>query len=174
MSGKPNQTKGKKYREEHNPPASTVGGTLLWAIANNQVGDVMPYVKKNYYQTQLSVKDDAKIDDAGLDGTLPEGYRLLNDPVIRLIKSGIGLSSLIDPNTGLSMAQEYGVKVDDSALQLQPDVIEKQGELVERQLTDPKFTKKDSQKFIDQFIKLAPALNKANIINNKKLAYPFK
>ena len=72
------------------------------------------------------------------------------------------------------MAQEYGVKVDDSALQLQPDVIEKQGELVERQLTDPKFTKKDSQKFIDQFIKLAPALNKANIINNKKLAYPFK
>ena len=174
LSGKPNQTRGKKYREEHNPPASTVGGTLLWAIVNNQVGDVMPYVKKNYYQTQLSVKDDAKIDDAGLDGTLPEGYSLLNDPVIRLIKSGIGLSSLIDPNTGLSMAQEYGVKVDDSALQLQPDVIEKQGELVERQLTDPKFTKKDSQKFIDQFIKLAPALNKANIINNKKLAYPFK
>ena len=174
LSGKPNQTRGKKYREEHNPPASTVGGTLLWAIVNNQVADVMPYVKKNYYQTQLSVKDDAKIDDAKLDGTLPEGYSLLNDPVIRLIKSGIGLSSLIDPNTGLSMAQEYGVKVDDSALQLQPDVIEKQGELVERQLTDPKFTKKDSQKFIDQFIKLAPALNKANIINNKKLAYPFK
>ena len=174
LSGKPNQTRGKKYREEHNPPASTVGGTLLWAIVNNQVADVMPYVKKNYYQTQLSVKDDAKIDDAKLDGTLPEGYSLLNDPVIRLIKSGIGLSSLIDPNTGISMAQEYGVKVDDSALQLQPDVIEKQGELVERQLTDPKFTKKDSQKFIDQFIKLAPALNKANIINNKKLAYPFK
>lgn len=174
LSGKPNQTRGKKYREEHNPPASTVGGTLLWAIVNNQVGDVMPYVKKNYYQTQLSVKDDAKIDAAGLDGTLPEGYSLLNDPVIRLIKSGIGLSSLIDPNTGISMAQEYGVVVDDNALQLQPDVIEKQGELVERQLTDPKFTKKDSQKFIDQFIKLAPALNKANIANNKKLAYPFK
>ena len=174
LSGKPNQTRGKKYREEHNPPASTVGGTLLWAIVNNQVGDVMPYVKKNYYQTQLSVKDDAKIDDAGLDGTLPEGYSLLNDPVIRLIKSGIGLSSLIDPNTDISMAQEYGVVVDDNALQLQPDVIEKQGELVEKQLTDPKFTKKDSQKFIDQFIKLAPALNKANIVNNKKLAYPFK
>ena len=174
LSGKPNQTKGKKYREEHNPPASTVGGTLLWAIVNNQVGDVMPYVKKNYYQTQLSVKDDAKIDAAGLDGTLPEGYSLLNDPVIRLIKSGIGLSSLIDPNTGISMDQEYGVVVDDNALQLQPDVIEKQGELVERQLTEPKFTKKDSQKFIDQFIKLAPALNKANIVNNKKLAYPFK
>ena len=37
----------------------------------------MPYVKKNYYQTQLSVKDDAKIDDAKLDGTLPEDIAYL-------------------------------------------------------------------------------------------------
>ena len=56
------QSKGKvAYREEHNPPASVIGATLIDAIVNDKVADIFPFIRENYYQTQLSFKDDFKL-----------------------------------------------------------------------------------------------------------------
>ena len=80
LVGKSNQTSGKiMFREEHNPPASTIGGQLLYAINTGSVQEIMPYIKEGYYQTMLSLKDDAKLDDAKLDSTLPEGFSILDN-----------------------------------------------------------------------------------------------
>lgn len=104
------QKQGEKFREEHNPPASVIGGTLIWAIANNKVAEIMPYIKRNYYQTQLSKKDDELIDIAKLDSVLPEGFSIMDNPVIRLSKAGINLNTLINPLTEKTIAEENNVE----------------------------------------------------------------
>jgi len=104
------QKQGEKFREEHNPPASVIGATLIWAIANNKVAEIMPYIKNNYYQTQLSKKDDERIDNAKLDATLPEGFSILDNPIVRLAKAGIDLNSIINPETKKTIAEENNVK----------------------------------------------------------------
>ena len=109
-TGKVSDRTGEKYREEHNPPASVIGATLMWAIANNKVGAIMPSIRKNYYQTQLSKKDDGKIDKAKLAEVLPEGATIIDNPIIRLAKAGIDLNSIINPLTGKTLAQENNVE----------------------------------------------------------------
>ena len=57
--GKSNQVGGKEaFREEHSPPASVVGGSLIWAIKNGQVKQIMQGIRDNYIQVKLSKKDD--------------------------------------------------------------------------------------------------------------------
>lgn len=108
FSGK--QRIGEKFREEHNPPASVIGANLIWAIANNKVSAVMPSIKENYYQTQLSKKDDEKIDAAKLDSVMPKGKSILDNSAVRLSASGIDLNSLINPITNKTLAQELNVE----------------------------------------------------------------
>jgi len=110
LDGKQSDRTGAKYREEHNPPASVIGATIMWAITNNQTKAIFPFIRKNYYQTVLSKKDDGKIDAAGLDATLPEGSTILDNPVIRLSKAGIDLNSIINIITGETLAQENNVE----------------------------------------------------------------
>lgn len=110
LDGKQSDRTGTKYREEHNPPASVIGATIMWAIANNQTKAIFPFIRKNYYQTVLSKKDDGKIDAAGLDATLPEGSTILDNPVIRLSKAGIDLNSIINIITGETLARENNVE----------------------------------------------------------------
>ncbi len=74
----------------------------------------MPYIKENYYQTQLSKKDDAKLDAAKLDSTIPKGFSILDNSVIRLIKAGIDLNSIVDPLTGETLAQVNDIGIPDS------------------------------------------------------------
>ena len=76
------------FREEHNPPASVIGANLIWAIKNGKVEALMPYIKKNYYQTQLSLSDDLLLDLAKLDATLVEGTSILDNPIIRFAVAG--------------------------------------------------------------------------------------
>ena len=109
-TGKVSDRTGEKYREEHNPPASVIGATLMWAIANNKVGAIMPSIRKNYYQTQLPKKDDGKIDKAKLAEVLPEGSTIIDNPIIRLAKAGIDLNSIINPLTEKTLAQENNVE----------------------------------------------------------------
>ena len=54
--------KGKKYREEHNPPASVVGASLVVAIKNGTVDQVFPSIRENFTQTILSKKSDEALD----------------------------------------------------------------------------------------------------------------
>jgi len=110
LKGKLSDRTGEKYREEHNPPASVIGGTLMWAIANNKVGVIMPSIKKNYYQTQLSKKDDGKIDRAKLADVLPKGFSIIDNPIVRLDKAKIDLNSIVNILTGETLAQENNVE----------------------------------------------------------------
>ncbi len=105
----------KPYREEHNPPASLIGANLIWAISNDKVRDLMPYIRKNYYQTQLSKRDDERLDLAKLGGTLPQGSTILDNPIVRLAQAGtngnrIDLNSIINPLTGKTIAEENNVQ----------------------------------------------------------------
>lgn len=106
----PKQAQGEKFREEHNPPASVIGANLIWAIANNKVSEIMPSIKNNYYQTQLSKKDDEKIDNAKLDATLPKGKNILDNSAVRLSAAGIDLNTLVNPLTNKTLAQELNVE----------------------------------------------------------------
>ena len=114
LKGKTSDRTGAKYREEHNPPASVIGATLMWAIANNKVGAIMPSIRQNYYQTQLSKKDDGKIDRAKLSKVLPKGFTIIDNPIIRLAESGIDLNSIVNPLTGKTLAQENNVESPDT------------------------------------------------------------
>ena len=130
--GKLTDRTGEKFREEHNPPASVVGASILYAIKNNAAVPVMAAIKKNYYQTQLSKKDDTKLDVAKLAGVLPEGKSIFNNPVTRLTDAGISLSSITNPLTGQTLAQENNVEVPKD-LENDPNVIALQNSLVSEQ-----------------------------------------
>jgi len=66
-----NFNKGAKYREEHNPPASTIGAMLMYAVATGTFNNIKPFVKKNYTQTLLSKKDDELVTEKGFASTTP-------------------------------------------------------------------------------------------------------
>ena len=69
----------------------------------------MKAIKENYYQTQLSKKDDNKLDMAKLDATLVEGQTIFDNPISRLAAAGIDLQTLVNPLTGKTIAEESGV-----------------------------------------------------------------
>jgi hypothetical protein len=102
--------KGAKFREEHTIPASVVGASLIWALKNNKVNEVLPYIRKNYYQTQLSKKDDQKLDNANLGSILPVGTSILDDPSIRMAHAKIDLNTIIDPVTNKTLAEINNIK----------------------------------------------------------------
>ena len=112
VEGKPNQTGGKEaFREEHSPPASVVGASLIWAIKNGQVSSVMEGIRSNYVQVLLSKADDVKIDQAGLDSTLPDGVNIMtpNAGIRRFAAAGINLNTIIDFKTGKTFADIMNV-----------------------------------------------------------------
>ena len=170
LSGK--QRKGDKYREEHNPPASVIGSNLIWAIANNKVSEIMPSIRKNFNQTQLSKKDDEKIDNAKLDATLPIGTTILDNPVTRIAASGINLNSIVNVETGKTLAEENGVGVE-TKFENNLEVYNKQNELILKLNSDKNFTVSQAKKQIDQFVKIAPSIVKASKSNNDKSAFKF-
>ena len=108
LNGKASDKTGKKYREEHNPPASVVGASIILAIKNNAAKATMDALRNNYYQTQLSKSDDTKIDQAKLASTTVDGQTIFDNPISRLAAAGIDLQTLINPLTGKTIAQESG------------------------------------------------------------------
>ena len=112
INSKKQQREGKKYREEHNPPASVVGASILLAIKNNAAIPTMKAIKENYYQTQLSKFDDDLLDQAKLDSTLVKGQSIFNNPITRLAAAGIDLNTLKNPDTGKTIAEESGFGID--------------------------------------------------------------
>ena len=106
------QRTGEKFREEHNPPASVIGAQIMFAIKYNAATPVMKAIRENYYQTQLSKKDDNKLDMAKLDATLVEGQTIFDNPISRLAAAGIDLQTLVNPLTGKTIAEESGLGID--------------------------------------------------------------
>ena len=119
------QAIGKKFREEHNPPSSVVGASIIWGIKNNQLGAVLESVKENYYQTQLSKKADEQLDNAKLDATLPEGKSIFDNPAARFAAAGIDLNTIENIETGQTLAEEQKV-VSEST----PDAVKAANEVV--------------------------------------------
>ena len=115
--GKASDKTGVKYREEHSPPASVIGASLLLGIKNGNVVNVMSDVKNNYMQIQLSKKDDTKIDKNNLDSMLPENTSVLtpNVGVIRLAASDIDLNSIENPFTNKTLAEDIGLPIKNKA-----------------------------------------------------------
>ena len=149
--GKDNQTGGKeKFREEHSPPASVAGGSLIWAIMNSQVKEVMKGVKANYSQTLLSKADDVKLDRAGLDSTLPPGVNIMTPnagirrlaAVGKILKEkygisggpGIDLDTIVDFETGKTFAEIMNVGVKSKASKSNPNIVYAQNSLISEQI----------------------------------------
>jgi len=135
--GKSNQVGGKeKYREEHSPPASVVGGSLIWAIKNGQVKEVMKGVRANYFQTLLSKADDVKLDRAGLDSTLPPGVSIMtpNAGIRRFAAAGINLNTIKDFKTGKDFAEIMNVGVETRESKRNPNIVYAQNSLISEQI----------------------------------------
>ena len=130
--GKASDRTGNKYREEHSPPASVIGASLLDAIKNGTVKQLMPSIKDNYSQIQLSKKDDSKIDRAQLDSVLPEGTSILTPKAgaLRLAAAGIDLNSIINPKTNKTLAQEIGLTLTPEQA-ANPSALHYQNELIQ-------------------------------------------
>ena len=111
-ASKASDNKGEKFREEHTIPASVIGANLILAIQKNAVKPVMKAIEDNYFQVQLSKKDDTKLDKAGLDSTLFEGQTVFDSPISRLAAAGINLQTIVNPLNGKNIAEENGVGID--------------------------------------------------------------
>jgi len=130
-AGNKKETRSSKlYREEHNPPASVVGASILYAIKNNQPTAVMKYIRKNFYQTILSKKDDSLL-DIKYAATLPEGTYIGDNPIIRMAMSGINLNTIENIETGQSIIDEFGLGVAETVQDF-PNVFNLQNKLVEQ------------------------------------------
>ena len=158
------QRTGDKFREEHNPPASVVGASIIYGFATNNTSEIMAGVKKNYYQTKLSKADDQKLDQAKLDATLPAGTTILDNPAIRFIEAGIDLNSIVSYETGQIMAEELGVSLKPS--DVNPDTIFDQNEILKTVL-DGTITAKAGQDLLNEITKLK-SVPKASNKNNKE------
>ncbi|MHC4237334.1 MAG: hypothetical protein ACYSSM_03645 [Planctomycetota bacterium] len=132
--GKASDRTGAKFREEHNPPASVIGASIIWGLKNNATGPVMEAIRKNYTQTQLSKIDDTKLDRAGLASTLPEGYSIFDNPVVRFTTANINLNNIVDAKTGKTLAEINNVGVQLKASKKNPNIIYAQNKLINEQL----------------------------------------
>ena len=157
----------KKYREEHNPPASVIGANLLWAIKNNAAKPIMKEVRKNFHQTVLSKKDDSKL-DIDYAATLPNGTNITTDPIIRMAMAGINLNTIKNVVTGKSIIEEFGLGIDNKFSSIQ-NVSAFQNNLVEQVILED-LDIKEAKKQLDQYLKIAPSQLKASKSTNKILA----
>jgi len=105
-----------KYREEHSPPASRIAASIIFGISTNSIDSMFPSIRKNFFQTQLSKKDDVLIDNNKLSSFLPNGMTIFDENVgiERLIQSKINLSSLIDIESKESLDKKYKVEGPDT------------------------------------------------------------
>ena len=161
----PKQREGEKFREEHNPPASVIGSSIIFGFSTGTTNIIMPAIKENYYQTKLSKADDQKIDEAKLAAVLPEGYTILDNPAIRLAQAGIDLNSIINYDTNKSLAQELGVSLD--VANVNATNVAQQNQLV-AEVIQGKRTPESAQKYLNDFTKLK-SKSKASSRNNSKM-----
>ena len=171
-TGKQSDTKKESYIEEHNPPASVVGSSIIFAIAQNKVKELLPYIRKNYSQTQLSKDSDFLLDQSKLDAVLPKGATILDNSVIRYAQAGINLNRLINLETGKTFAEEQGLGVSEE-LKNDPNVIAMQNQLVEEQVFNGA-TNKETAADLKEYLKLVPDMAEAKqatefILNESKV-----
>ena len=161
---------GMAYREEHNPPASTIGGLLIWAVKNNVVEEIMPAIKENYWQSQIPIAIDVDINNAGYKMVMPSNTNIFTKSAIRLIKSGLNINKFKGLN-GSTLAE-------DLKLPLKPenqtaDNIEAQNNLLDKVLIADENGKflpiKEAQNELEAVIKVNNKSSKQVDLNNENL-----
>ena len=171
-ASKAGDNKGKKFREEHTIPASVIGANLILAIQKNAVKPVMKAIEDNYFQVQLSKKDDTKLDKANLDSTLFEGQTIFNNPISRLAGANINLQTIVNPLNGKTIAEENGVGINSKIYnnlntdsKIQASAI--QNEQIIQGLSNPELNVKE---FIDLLVPLAESKSKESKRLNNDLS----
>jgi len=101
----PKHNTGVKSREEHNPPASRIGGTVGFGIMTNTVDLIMDQIEKSFSQTQLSKKSDENIDEKGYSASMPNGNTIFDNQTDRFAASGIDLKTIINIETGENLQE---------------------------------------------------------------------
>ena len=116
---------GQETREEHNPPASVIGAVILLGLKQNQPEPVINWIKKNYWQSQIPITEDNKINNAKLAETLPEFTTFETNTAVRLVKSGdFNLDKLVSNEKGKkkrTLAEElkFPLEVEENANNLE-------------------------------------------------------
>ena len=87
----------KKFREEHNPPASTIGAYVAYAIVLGKAEQMLELIKEGYYQTQIPIPQDNKINKAKLNDKVVKGSTIENAGKLRILFAGL------DPNRLLTL-----------------------------------------------------------------------
>ena len=159
------------YREEHNPPASVAGASIMFAIKYNKINPEKGIIDLtnqaldvNYYQTQLAKFDDQKLDQAKLEATLPEGFTIFNNPIVRLAAAGIDLNTIINISTGKTIAETFNAGIpaviyDAYNANEKLEASAYQNEQVIKAIKDPNYNPK---KNIKVFQKLVPGKSMAS------------
>lgn len=144
------QRTGEMYREEHNPPASVIGSSIIYGIANGNVQEIMAKVKENFTQTLLSKHHDEMLDNAKLDAVLPSGFTVMDHPAVRYAAAGIDLNSIVNNSTGKTMAEEIGLGIKQS--DVTPDVVKVQNDVVLKVIKGD-MTAKQGKAYVEAFAK---------------------
>ena len=136
--GTPQADRSLDYIEEHSPPASKVGLSIIYGLATNTVTPIMKGVKDNFVQVQLSNSSDVLLDIAKLDKRFADGTNILtpNAGFLRLAAADINLNTIQDLNTGLDIATTMGYPLK-GKFKKDPSSVSIQNKLMLEQATDP-------------------------------------
>ena len=102
-------------------------------------------------QHQVLVEYDQKLDDAKLDATLPVGTTIADNPAIRFIDAGIDLNSIVNYETGQTMAEELGVALKPSDVNV--ETVFEQNKILKEVLSGD-ITAKTGQNRLNEIAKL--------------------
>ena len=121
------------------------------------------FILQNLHQSPTIVSPSPA--KANLAAVLPEGYTILDNPAIRLAQAGIDLNSIINYDTGKSLAEELGVSLD--VANINATNVAQQNQLVAEVIQGNR-TPESAQKYLNEFTKLK-SKSKASSRNNTKI-----
>ena len=128
----------KETTEEHSPPASTVGQTILAAMIvsvnlknKSLYNKTKDAIDRNFFQTQLAESADFKLNANKLGDKLPEGTSILTENIgwVRLAAADVNLNLILLPLQNQSAADFLGFplkgefKTDPSSVSIQNKLI---------------------------------------------------
>ena len=142
------------YIEEHSPPASKVGLSIIYGLATNTVVPIMKGVKDNFVQIQLSNSSDVLLDIARLDKRFADGTSIVtpNAGFLRLAAAGINLNTIEDLNTGSDIATTMGYPLK-GKFKTDPSAVNIQNKLMLEQATNPDMKFSKSVGRLDTYVK---------------------
>ena len=146
----------------------------MWAIKYNKLEPEEDIVKltndaldNNYYQTQLAKFDDQKLDQAKLEATLPEGFTIFDNPIVRFAAAGIDLNTIINISTGKTIAETFNAGIpaviyDAYNANEKLEASAYQNEQVIKAIKDPNYNPKKNIKVFQKLVKGKAMASKLN------------